>query len=74
MKNRFTTTDGYHIDTWMYNSGDYSAHVFVANRRNEEVNSANHTLYCLHGRDAYECLLSEGASMTKEQIIHVFFP
>lgn len=73
MRKRFTTADGYHIDTWMYNSGNYSTHVFVANRKNEEVNSANNALYHIHGRDAYECLLSEGPGMTKEQMIRSFF-
>ena len=73
MIKRFVTTDGYHVDTWMFNPGDCATHVFVANRKNEEVNSSNNTLYHLHGRDAYHCLLAEGDKMTKEQLIHSFF-
>lgn len=73
MRKRFVTTDGCHVDTWMYNSGNYATHVFVANRKDEEVNSSNNTLYHLHGRDAYECLLAEGDKMTKDELIRMFF-
>lgn len=70
---RFLTLDGYHVEVWVYNPYDYSAHVFVANKPGEHVNSGNSKVYHLHGKDAYECLMSDGKGMTKEQIVHGFF-
>lgn len=51
---RFLTLDGYHIEVWVFNPYNYSAHVFVANKPGEHVNSGNSKVYHLHGRDAYD--------------------
>lgn len=72
-RKRLKTKDGYEIDTWIYNSYDYSCHVFVRRRQDERVNSTNHDLYHLHGRDAYETLLKDCGSMTRKEIIRMFF-
>ena len=72
-RKRLKTKDGYEIDTWVYNSGDYSCHVFVCKKQGERVNSANHDLYHLRGRDAYETLLKDCWDMTREEIIRMFF-
>ena len=65
----FKTTDGFKVDVYVFNSKDYSAHVFIEDGRfgfpMEKRNS-------IHGRDIYEVLVSEGQEMTKEEIIRMF--
>ena len=70
---RLKTKDGYEVDTWVYNSRDYSCHVFVCRNQNERVNSSNHDLYHLQGKDSYEVLLSDCEHMTREEVIRMFF-
>ena len=72
-RKRLKTKDGYEIDTWIYNSRDYSCRVFVCRKQGERVNIANHDLYHLHGRDAYETLLKDCGNMTREDVIKMFF-
>ena len=73
MQEKFTTLDEYHVETWVYNTFNYATHVFIANRQNTTVNSTNHVLYHLTGRDCYECLMKEGKMITKEHLIRMFF-
>lgn len=70
---RFQTVDGFHVEVFLFNPWSYSAHVFVANKPNEFVNSANNTVYSLHGRDSYECLLSDGHNMNRAELVRMFF-
>ncbi len=70
---QLVTLDNYHINTWVFNRKDFSTHVFVANRPDETIDSTNHTLFPLRGKDAYECLISEGRMMTRQEIIRSFF-
>ena len=72
-RRRLRTKDGYEVDTWIYNSRDYSCHVFMCRKQGERVNSTNHDLYHLHGRDAYETLLKDCGDMTREDIVRMFF-
>ena len=73
MHEEFITLDGYQVKTWVYNTGDYATHVFIANRQNTTVNSTNHVLHHLKGKDSYECLMKEGRMITKAHLIRMFF-
>lgn len=73
MTHQFITRDGYQVEIWVYNSGDYSANVFVAKSNEKPVSSGNCTKYYMQGRDAYEVLLSEGKHMSKEEVVRMFF-
>ena len=70
---RLKTIDGFEIEIWMYNNFNCDCHVFVANKPGEFVNSANSSTYHLHGRDAFDCLMSDGKTMTREDIVRMFF-
>ena len=72
-RKRLKTKDGYEVDTWIYNSRDYSCHVFVCKEPGVSVNSSNNDLYHLHGRDSYEVLVSDCKNMTREEVIRMFF-
>lgn len=67
------TKDGYNVDVYVYNHGDYSCHVFVCKEPGVSVNSSNSGLYHLHGRDSYEVLVSDCKNMTREEVIRMFF-
>ena len=67
------TKDGYEVKVWVYNLRDYSSHVFVCKKPGEEVNSTNHDLYHLCGKDSYEVLVSDCKDMTREEVIRMFF-
>ena len=72
-RKRLKTKDGYEVDTWIYNSRDYSCHVFVCKEPGVRVTSSNNDLYHLHGRDSYEVLVSDCKNMTREEVIRMFF-
>lgn len=67
--NEFTTSDGFKVEVGVYNSKDYSAHVFI-----EDGGFASPMKKCnsIQGRDTYEVLVSEGKYMTKEELIRMF--
>jgi len=67
------TKDGYKVEVYVYNHRDYSCHVFVCKKPDESVNSTNHDLYGLRGRDSYEVLLKDCKNMTREEVIRMFF-
>ena len=72
MITKVTTKDNYRIEVYVYNSRDYSSHVFVCNCPNEEVNSSNCKTSSLRGRDALECLKSDAPHMTREEVMRMF--
>lgn len=67
--NGFTTSDGFKVEVCVYNSRDYSAHVFI-----EDDRFAYPITKCnsIQGRDTYEVFVSEGKHMTKEELIRMF--
>lgn len=67
------TKDDYKVEVYVYNPWDYSCHVFVCKEPGVSVNSTNHDLYHLHGRDSYEVLLKDCEHMTREEVIRMFF-
>ena len=69
----FLTKDGFELEIYVFNDVDYSSHVFVCRKKGEHVNSTNHDLFVLRGRDAYETLLKDCEYMTREEIIRMFF-
>lgn len=69
----FITDDDYEVTVYVLNKRSYSCKVFIANNQNEDINSTNCTEYSLEGRDKCECLLNEGAFMTKAELIQMFF-
>lgn len=67
------TKDDYEVNVWIYNHGGYFCHVFVCKKPGVSVNSSNHDLYHLHGRDSYEVLVSDCKNMTREEVVRMFF-
>lgn len=72
MYSSFYTIDGFNVQVYIYNSVDFSAHIFVANKENREVNSTD-KVYRLRGRDAIDCLVKDGTAMAKSEILKMFF-
>lgn len=66
------TTDGFHVEIYVYNTRDYSAHVFVSRNHGEYVNSSNSDVFHIHGRDTYEVLIREAKRMNLSEVKQMF--